>query len=146
MSFSLKELKDMGIDLGPVSTVTISEAHSAETLQRLAKERQGTTELVTMLKLSGIPEPRWLDHPDGQVKFHPERRWKFDLAWPEINLAVELQGFGTHSSVKGLMADTEKFCEAAVLGWTVLPVLYRQVKDGRAASWIESVYRRLANV
>lgn len=109
----------------------------------LEAERQGTTELVNQLRLIGVPEPRSMLHPDGQLKFHPQRKWRFDLAWDSCKLAVELQGFGTHSSVKGLSLDTEKACEAAVLGWTVLPMLYKDVKTGRACRWIELVFLRL---
>jgi len=123
----------------------IKRANAAELKRRLEMELQGTTELVTQLKLVGIPEPRSLLHPDGQLKFHPDRRWRLDLAWEDVKLGVEIQGFGTHSSAKGLLQDTEKACEAAVLGWTVLPLLYRDVRAGRAVNWIEKVYHRLAN-
>jgi very-short-patch-repair endonuclease len=117
------------------------------TADRLEIERQGTTELVNQLKIVGIKEePRSLLHPQGQLRFHPVRRWRFDLAFEKVMLAVELQGFGSHTSEAGLTIDTEKACEAAAAGWTVLPVLYQQVRDGRAHRWIEAVYKRLSNL
>lgn len=118
------------------------QSHSEKTKQRLELERQGTTELVTQLRLSGIPEPRSLLHPEGQVRFHPKRRWRFDLAWPDILLAAELQGFG-HSNPKCLGIDCEKACEAAGLGWTLLPMLYKHIRNGKALAWIEQNYRLL---
>jgi hypothetical protein len=121
-----------------------SKNHSDETKRRQAKERQGTAEFLAQIKYAGLPEPRSLFHPMKQFKFHPERRWRFDLAWEDVKLAVELQGFGSHTSAKGLIADTEKFCEAAKLGWTVLPMLYKHVRDGRALGWVEAVYDRLS--
>lgn len=117
-------------------------SNSLKTKASLEKEKQGTSELLFQLKTAGLPEPRSLFHPQGQLLFHPIRRWRFDIAWEDAKIAVELQGFGAHSSAKGLVLDTEKACEAAVLGWTVLPVLYKQVRDGRALTWIETVYKR----
>lgn len=138
-----------GVDCGTITLAdALAERSAADALKtRLEMEESGTRDLIEQLKIAGIPEPRSLLHPNGQVRFHPIRRWRFDLAWEEpIKLAVELQGVGTHSSVKGLTIDSEKACEAAVLGWTVLPVLYKHVRDGRALNWIEAVYRRLAKV
>ena len=44
-------------------------------------------EIVTAyLKEFGIAEPVY------EYKFHPTRRWRFDLAWPDKKVAVEVQG------------------------------------------------------
>jgi len=52
------------------------------------------------------------------------RRWRFDFAWPDWKLAVEIEGgvfaHGRHTRGKGYEADCEKYNAAAVLGWTVL--------------------------
>lgn len=58
-------------------------------------------------------------------RFHPTRRWKFDFAFPEHRVAVEMEGGiyskkGGHSSVTGIKRDIEKYTAAAVLGWRVL--------------------------
>mgnify|MGYP006149714629 CR=1 FL=1 len=42
--------------------------------------------LAIMLKLAGIAEPV------KEHKFHPKRKWRLDLAWPEEKLAVEIEG------------------------------------------------------
>lgn len=137
---SVAEARKLGLD------VVASKSHAAETKRRQEKERSGTAELLMHVKLAGLPEPRSLLHPDGQLKFHPNRRWRFDLSWENAKLAVELQGFGSHSSAKGLVLDTEKACEAAVLGWMVLPMLYKHVRDGRAIRWITAAYSQRYNV
>jgi len=57
-----------------------------------------------------------------EFRFHPERRWRFDFAWPGVKVAVEIQGFGGgHQSIGGLCRDAEKWREAILLGWTVVP-------------------------
>lgn len=64
-----------------------------------------------------------------ELKFHPVRRWRFDLAVPELKLAIEYQGHGQtgkkkhvggHASVTGLSGDCEKDFQAVLLGWRVL--------------------------
>jgi hypothetical protein len=62
--------------------------------------------------------------PVAEYQFHPERRWRFDWAWPEHKIAVEIEGGiwtgGRHTSPKGFFADMEKKNAAAVLGWRIL--------------------------
>jgi len=75
--------------------------------------------------------------PVPEYRFHPRRRWRFDWAWPNEKLALEINGGaflptgGRHTRGAGFRADTEKFSEAAILGWRVLYVLPEDM-DGRA--------------
>ena len=51
------------------------------------------------------------------------RRWRFDRAWPEHKVAVELEGGvytqGRHTRGKGFEADCEKYNQATAMGWRV---------------------------
>ncbi|MEI7534237.1 MAG: hypothetical protein WCK57_07680 [Verrucomicrobiae bacterium] len=66
--------------------------------------------------------------PVHEHQFHETRRWRFDLAVPEIKLAIEYHGHSGftggkasgHSTVIGLTNDAEKFNQARIYGWTVL--------------------------
>ena len=92
-------------------------------------------DLVTQLRLAGLPEPV-PEHP-----FHPARKWRFDLAWPGLMLAVEYEGVvyggaGRHQRARGLADDCEKYAEALLLGWRVLRVTHRQVDSGMAVEWV----------
>lgn len=73
-------------------------------------------------------------------RFHPRRRFRFDLAWPEAKLAVEVDGggfiMGRHSRGLGIENDCEKNLLASSLGWRVLRCTPRQVKNGMAAKYI----------
>jgi hypothetical protein len=57
-------------------------------------------------------------------KFHPDRKWRFDLAIPEHKIALEYEGIyggkSRHTTVSGYTADSEKYNQAAILGWRVL--------------------------
>ena len=57
---------------------------------------------------------------ESEYKFHPDRKWRFDFAFPSIKIAVEVEGRGRHQSFSGFEADAEKYNAAIKLGWRVL--------------------------
>lgn len=67
-----------------------------------------------------------LPKPDQEWRFHPDRRWRFDFAWPDRMVAVECEGGiwsgGRHVRGGGFEKDCQKYNAAAALGWTVLRV------------------------
>jgi hypothetical protein len=74
--------------------------------------------------------------PDTEYRFHDTRQWRFDFAWPDYCLAVEVEGGqwinGRHQRGKGFEDDCEKYNEAALDGWMVFRFTGDMVKDGRA--------------
>lgn len=46
------------------------------------------TAFELMLKVSSVGTP------EREFRFHPERRWRFDFAWPDVKVAVEIDGGG----------------------------------------------------
>lgn len=75
--------------------------------------------------------------------FHPERKWRLDLCFPEQRLGVEIEGFaaggkaGRHQRLGGFSADCHKYSELAIMGWRLIRCTTRQVKSGEALQWIE---------
>ena len=95
-----------------------------------------TFPLQQQVILAGLP------HPTLEYAFAaPRRRWRFDLAWPGRKLACEIDGAvyvgGRHTRGTGVEKDCEKFAEALILGWRVLRVTPRHVRDGQALNWLE---------
>jgi very-short-patch-repair endonuclease len=94
--------------------------------------------LVTQLYHAHLPTPT------REHRFAPPRRWRFDFAWPEPRIAVEVEGGtwipggGRHNRGKGYLADLEKYAQAALLGWTVLRVAPEHIDSGQALNWIRS--------
>jgi hypothetical protein len=84
--------------------------------------------------------------PATEYRFHPTRRWRFDLAWPDELLAAEVDGGswvgGRHTSGAGFEADCVKLSEAAALGWRVLRLTPRMIDDGRALDLLERALPR----
>jgi len=80
--------------------------------------------------------------PEREYKFHPKRKWRFDFAWPDQLLALEVEG-GTmrgksrHTTGVGFHNDCEKYNTATVSGWRILRVDSMQVKSGQALEWLE---------
>lgn len=71
--------------------------------------------LVTCLLQANFPAFK------TQHIFHPTRKWRFDIAWPNIKIAIEIQGFGpAHNSMQGMRNDCEKHNAAIELGWKLL--------------------------
>lgn len=104
-------------------------------------------------ELAGQARAAGLALPIREYRFHPERRWRFDLAWPIPRVAVEVDGGGfqmrpcpgcgkplpmggRHSTGKGIRDDAEKLSNAAALGWRVLRVVPDQIRAGTALDWL----------
>jgi len=68
--------------------------------------------------LAGLPEPV------AEHRFAHPRRWRFDWAWPDHLLALEVDGGvwtrGRHTRGAGFLRDIEKLNSAAIAGWSVL--------------------------
>lgn len=71
-------------------------------------------------------EVRGLPRPQREWKFEAKRRWRFDYAWPQQMIALEVEGGvwtgGRHTRGAGFVRDMEKYNRAAVLGWRLLRV------------------------
>lgn len=86
----------------------------------------------------------WLEGYKREYRFLKERRWRFDFAWPEKKIALEIQGgiwnHGGHVRGGQYTSDCEKFNEATILGWAVLKVTADMIKSGRFVSYLERMF------
>ena len=75
--------------------------------------------------------------------FAPPRKWRFDFAWPQFQVAVEVEGGsfvgGRHGRGPGFAKDCEKYNTATVMGWRVLRVTPRMLADGTAMNFIQEL-------
>ena len=104
-----------------------------------------------MKKLSALEETLALQilvmklpAPVREYKFHPVRRWRLDFAWPEIMLAVEVEGGGwmtksRHTSGAGFRSDMDKYHAAMDLGWTIYRCDGALINDGRAVALVQKL-------
>lgn len=75
-----------------------------------------------------------------QFRFVPGRQHRFDRAWPEQMIAVEVQGGvwsdNGHGRKSMVVKDCAKLSMAAALGWRVLPLTTDMIEDGQAVALI----------
>ncbi|PNH99253.1 hypothetical protein [Vibrio diazotrophicus] len=86
-----------------------------------------------------------LEMPVPEYRFHETRKWRFDFAYPDQQLAIEVEGGtwsnGRHNRAKGYEADCEKYNEAALRGWTLLRFTGDMIKKGQAIKTLERALR-----
>lgn len=62
--------------------------------------------------------------PVMEYQFHPKRKWRFDYAFVNEKIALEVEGGvhtgGRHIRPRGFLNDMEKYNMAAVMGWRLL--------------------------
>jgi very-short-patch-repair endonuclease len=79
---------------------------------------------VSLARVFSVARKLDLPAPEREYRFDPERRWRFDFAWPSLKIAVEIEGGvwirGRHVRPVGYLGDLEKYNRAVVLGWRVL--------------------------
>lgn len=71
-----------------------------------------------------------------------------DAAWPEVKLAVELDGAAFHGSQEARERDLARDAALAAAGWVVLRFSYRRLTRNPAAcrAQIEAAYRRRLSI
>lgn len=67
--------------------------------------------------------------------FHEGRKFRFDLAWPDRRLAVEVDG-SVHRIRERFDSDIEKYQLAFLGGWRVLRVSTLQVRKNEACQFV----------
>lgn len=93
-----------------------------------------------LAQLVGFPDPT------TELLFHPKRKWRFDYAWEEQKLALEIHGGihsgGRHTRGRGFVEDRAKMNEATLLGWTVLEVTPEHIKSGQLRAWLLAAFNQ----
>ena len=78
---------------------------------------------------------------EKEWKFHPVRRWRFDYAFPDFKVALEVEGGvftgGRHTRSVGFMKDIEKYNTAAMLGWTVVRTVPDELYTGKTLTMLK---------
>ena len=87
--------------------------------------------------------------PKREYIFHHTRKWRFDFAYPEFKIAIEIEGGtslgqgGGHTSILGFRKDCKKYNEAGLLGWIVLRGDSKMVRDGSLLEVVKEALKKL---
>ena len=80
---------------------------------------------------------------DTEVRFHPDRRWRFDYCHLATRTAIELEGGaysrGRHTRGAGFIEDCHKYNAAARLGYTVFRIATGMVQPDTLSEIIEHI-------
>ena len=91
---------------------------------------QGEEEFALHCRVDKLPAPK------REYRFDNARRWRFDFAWPEQMIAVEIEGGtwiqGRHNRGSSIEKDFEKYNAAAMQGWRVFRFSTGMVSNGTA--------------
>ena len=87
---------------------------------------------------------RKIPEPVREYRVWDQRRWRFDFAWPNYKIAVEVHGglfiSGRHSRGMGQQGDFDKMNVAQLLGWNVFQFSTGDVKKGVAVECLENLF------
>lgn len=125
----------------------------------MAKSKSEIEELLyKQIKIVGLPLPkreyRFVRDIVGdgagirkRVKEAGLHDWKFDFAYPQYRLAIEVEGGtwsgGRHVRGAGYKSDCQKYNAAQLHGWIVLRYTTDSIKDGSAMDEIEKTLERM---
>jgi very-short-patch-repair endonuclease len=82
--------------------------------------------------------------PVTEYRFNNTRKWRFDFAWVDKKIAVEIEGGhwgkSRHGYGKGFENDNEKYNEAQAMGWNVFRFTTNKVLDFTAQDFIKRIF------
>lgn len=83
--------------------------------------------------------------PIPEYRFTPPRKWRLDYAWPDVKLAIEIEGgvykYCGHNSISGFIKDIDKYNALTENGWALLRYQPKKINYNQ----IEKVYKQLKN-
>ena len=118
--------------------------------KRLKKTDWASHLLQQIINSNAITIPMIDNHtiieiPEREYRFHPTRRWRFDLAFVKSKVAIEIEGgiwiMGRHNRGLGMIKDMEKYNEAMYYGSYMARFTPKMVKDGSAMQFLNRYFR-----
>lgn len=85
----------------------------------------------------------YLKTPVAELMFAKPRKWRFDYAFLDWKIALEidgglfLKGGGRHNRGASMLKDYEKLNTAACMGWKVIHLTPQQVRRGELTRWLK---------
>ncbi|WP_244875256.1 endonuclease domain-containing protein [Vibrio litoralis] len=117
-----------------------------DTVTSKAKPSRSALEVEMINHIRALKLPM----PVEEFRFHPERKWRFDFAYPNHKVAIEVEGGtwsgGRHTRGSGYEKDCEKYNAASLLGWSVYRFTSTMIKRGEAINTIEKSLKEVGHV
>lgn len=128
-----ERLQDSIVGGGTVGKFRMSESQLKSVGVKVATPKTSTPTVLASQLLAYSRSKGWPD-PTPEHVFHPERKWRFDFAYPTKLVAIEYEGLtggsgGRHQRLAGFAEDARKYTEAAILGWVVIRITAQTVNE-----------------
>ena len=98
---------------------------------------RGEEALLLQLRAEKLPLP------EREYTFFKGRKWRFDFAYTEHRIAIEVEGGtwskGRHNRGQGFQNDCVKYNAATALGWRVFRYTTEMVVKGEAIAQIKDI-------
>ena len=95
---------------------------------------KGEEMFLSQLQERGFPDP------EEEYRFLDSRRFRFDFAWTDVSIAVEIEGGtyvqGRHVTGAGFSKDCEKYNLATRDGWRVYRFTTAMVKSREGINFL----------
>jgi very-short-patch-repair endonuclease len=113
-------------ELGPLrpGTSVVQAVLDRQVRHRRAPESVLETRFLQLLRSAGVPEPT----PQVEISMNGSTA-RVDFAYPELQLAIELDGAAYHSSKRASCRDRIRENQLVALGWRVLRFTWDDVVD-----------------
>jgi very-short-patch-repair endonuclease len=75
--------------------------------------------------------------PTPEYQFDDVRKWRFDFAWPEVHIAIEIEGGiskykpGRHMHAQGYQHDLDKYNAGTSYGWRIFRFSSKDIQENR---------------
>jgi len=85
--------------------------------------------------------------PVEEYVFHPTRKWRLDICWPDEKLALEIEGGtymergGHRGSIGGYIKDIEKYNALAILGYSLLRFTPQQMESCESYDFLREWFK-----
>lgn len=84
--------------------------------------------------------------PVEEFKFHPTRKWRIDICWPEQKLALEIEGGvwtnGGHVRPTGFIKDIEKYNALTLEGFSLLRFTPQQMGNCESYDFVREWFKK----
>ena len=108
--------------------------------RRAANQRRADSRLTRLLSACAKHAFYPLAVGEAEHRFHTDRKWRFDYAWPAAKIAIEIDGGQWQVTGRDLSREAERNNEAQIAGWCVLHFTSEQI-DKRVLWCAEQVRR-----
>lgn len=112
-----------------------TETLSSAEYRSLVAKKPGKKRSASKTKITPYNVKMYVENELGitlvsEYKFHPVRRWKFDLCQPDLKIAIEIEGGvwandgqgGRHNRGSGYIADLVKYNTATAMGYRLFRI------------------------